>query len=65
MGKLEELTVACSDTCCEGLTNPDTHVMKKLFPALRKWPLADPFHKIQIITDSMVAGHPDFAEASR
>lgn len=64
-GELEELTLACSDTCCEGLKNPREHVIMKIFPFLKKWPLADKFHKIQICTDSMVAGHPDYALACR
>lgn len=65
MGKLRDLILACSDTCCNGLNDADDHIMKKVFPGLRKWPLADPFHKVQIITDSMVAGHDHYASAAR
>lgn len=65
MGKLHELTTACSDTCCDGLNNPNEHVMKKLFPGLTKGPLADPFHKVQLVTDAMVAGHDDYALAAK
>ena len=65
MGKLQELTIACSDTCCEGLNNPMDHVIRKVFPYMTKWPLADTFHKVQIGTDSMVAGHEDYAQACR
>lgn len=57
--------MACSDACCEGAKKPQDHVMRKIFPSLKKWPLADPFHKVQIITDSMVAGHEDYAQACR
>lgn len=65
MGTLNDLTLACSDTCCDGLKNPGEHVMMKLFPGLKKWPLADAFHKVQIGTDSMVAGHEFYADAAR
>lgn len=65
MGKLDDLTVACSDTCCEGANDPRQHVTMKIFPHLKKWPLADAFHKTQIVTDSMIAGHPDYAQAVR
>ena len=65
MGLLNDLTLTCSDQCCEGLNNPRDHVAMKVFPALEKWPLADLFHKTQIGTDSMVAGHPLYAGACR
>lgn len=65
MGTLDDLTLACSDVCCDGLKNPREHVMMKLFPGLKKWPLADAFHKVQIGTDSMVAGHEYYADAAR
>lgn len=65
MGTLDDLTIACSDTCCDRLNNPMEHVTRKVFTGLRKWPLADSFHKVQICTDSMVAGHPEYAQAAR
>lgn len=65
MGTLNDLILACSDTCCEGLKNPEEHVIMKLFPSLKKWPLADAFHKVQIGTDSMIAGHEYYADAAR
>lgn len=64
-GTLNDVTLACSDTCCDGLKNPTEHVMMKLFPGLKKWPIADAFHKVQIGTDSMVAGHEYYADAAR
>eukprot|EP00752_Nemacystus_decipiens_P007879 g7039.t1 len=45
--------------------NPTEFVMMKLFPGLKKWPIADAFHKFQIGTDSMVAGHEYYADAAR
>lgn len=59
------MKLACSDTCCDGLKKPEEHVIKKLFPGMSKWPLADAFHKVQIGTDSMVAGHEYYADAAR
>lgn len=38
---------------------------KTIFPGLKKWPLADGFHKVQVVTDSMVPGDELYAQACR
>ncbi|CAN0246144.1 unnamed protein product, partial [Ectocarpus sp. 13 AM-2016] len=34
MGTLDDLTIACSDTCCDRLNNPMEHVTRKVFTGL-------------------------------
>ncbi|CAM9793203.1 unnamed protein product, partial [Laminaria digitata] len=65
LGTLEDLTLACSDTCCEGLNDPTQHVMPKIFPGMWRAPFADLFHKAQIITDAFVTSSPVYAAACR
>lgn len=65
LGTLEELTLASSDTCREGLHDVMEHVMAKIFPGIERAPFADVFHKAKIICDSMFPGNPLYAVACR
>lgn len=65
LGTLNDVRKVFADTCCEGKTNAKVHMVVDLFPNVTRAPLADMFHKVQIISSHSLSSHPLHAPLTR
>lgn len=62
---LEDLNLASSETCCEGLFDPTEYIMPKSSLVMSRVPFADVFQKNKIIDDSFLPASKLYAVACR
>lgn len=64
LNTLDDIRFAFADTCCGGARDPSNHVLVKLLPNVERVH-GDNFHKVQILTKSVLGSHPLHAQFAR